>query len=348
MALLSGLLLSLLPKRYRDRLPASAHADLRQGAMVSGLSVALVGLGILIHRYLAFLQVRVSDLGQRAIDRGAEGVLANRVVHFGMGAVAAAEYLFHPWTLLLIYFTVEGVARFLAALITEEITGTLPLYALAWVEGRFRRARAERALGPRVPDIVEEVYSPDYDLRIFSCRRKRNWDRMITVSWEDKFYEVLDEQPGRASHHYVYRLRKSPPGRIVRALHPYDPQEVMAEEARQPGFLSWLSGVAQKRLAAIRAPDEPPPPDIVESVRGADYQLRIASARPKPEWNGLITIEYHHEHFGVFEQKQGTPAYPYVYHLRKLSPGEIIRSVYHYDDADADAHETRGSGDSRD
>jgi hypothetical protein len=328
--LLLGMILSLLPKRYRDSLSVSVQADLKQGAIASGLAVSIVCLASFILRYLTFIQYRVGDLGQRAIDRGVEGVLVNRVVHFGMGAVATAEYLLHPLTLLLIYFAVEGAARFLAALITEEITGTLPLYVLAWIEDRFRRARAERALGPLVPDIVEPMYSPDYDLRIFTCRRKRHWDRMITVSWQDQFYEVLDEQLGRPPHYFIYRLKKSRPGRVVRIVHQCDPQEVMQEKPKQPGFLSWLGDVAQERLAEIRAQREPFKPDIIESVSGADYQLRIASQRSKPGWNDLITIEYQNDLFEVFEQRQGPSAYPYVYLLRKLPPGKIVRTVYRY------------------
>jgi hypothetical protein len=94
-------------------------------------------LGFFIGRYLAFIQYRLADLGQRAIDRGGEGVLANQAVHFGMGAVASAEYLLQPLTVALIYFALEGTARFMAALVTEQITGTLPLYFLAWVEERI-------------------------------------------------------------------------------------------------------------------------------------------------------------------------------------------------------------------
>jgi len=325
-----GMVLSLLPKRYRDRIPALAQADLRRGAIASGLAVALLCLGLFIVRYLAYIQYRVGDLGQRAIDRGAEGVLANRVVHFGMGAVATGEYLLHPLTLLLIYFAVEGAARFLAALVTEEITGTLPLYVVAWIEDRFSQARAERALGPRVPDIVEPMYSPDYDLRVFTCRRKRNWDRLITVSWQDQFYEVLDEQPGRPPHYFIYRLKKSPPGRILRTVHEYDPQEVMREELKQPGFLAWLGDVAQQKLAQIRPQREPPLPDIIDTIIGKEYQLQIASQRPKPEWSALATIEYQNDFFEVFEKRQGPSAYPYVYLLRKLPPGKIVRTVYRY------------------
>ena len=303
-----GMILSFLPKRYRDRLPVSVEADLRHGAIASGLAVSLVGVAVFIFRYLSFIQYRVGDLGQRAIARGQEGLLANEVVHFGKGAMAAAEYILNPLTLLLIYFIVEGAARFLAALVAEEITGTLLLYVVAWVEDRFSQARAERALGPRVPDIIESVYSPDYDLRIFTCRRKRGWGRMMTVDWQEKFYEVIREEAGKPPHHFIYRLRKSPPGRVVRHVHRYDPEEMMHGEQRPPGFLSWLSEQAQRRLTDLRERQEPPAPDIVETFRGPDCDLRIASRRAKLGWDHLVTIEYLDRLYEIGERRSGTPA----------------------------------------
>jgi len=272
----------------------------------------------------------VGDLGQRAIARGQEGALANEVVHFGMGAVAAAEYILHPLTLLLIYFIVEGAARFLAALVTEEITGPLPLYVVAWVEDRLSQTRAERALGPRVPDIVECVYSPDYDLRIFTCRRKRGWDRLMTVDWQEQLYEVIREEAGKLPHHFIYRLRRSPPGRVVRIVHRYDPEEVVHGERHPPGFLSWLSEQGHRRLTDLREQHESPARDIVEAFSGPDGELRIASRRPKPGWDYLATIEYLDQLYEVGEGPPGTPAYPYVYLLRKLPPGKIVRTVLRY------------------
>lgn len=330
-SLLLGIILSLLPKRYRDRLPASAQADLRQGALASGLAAAVGCFILLIFRYLDFLQFRVGDLGQRAIDRGQEVVLTNEVAHFGMGTVALAEYLFQPLTVALIYFCLEGTVRFFAALITQEVTGTLPLYLLAWIEDRFSQARAERKLGPRMPDIIEEVYSNEYDARVFTCRRRRHWDRMFTLEWNGQFYEVVGEQPGKPPHHYIYRLKKSPKGRVVRSVRAYDAEELMREKLRRPGFLAWLSELAQDKLAETRTLRLPPLPDIIDYIYGKEYQLQIASQHPKEGWDHLITIEYQNMRFEVYKQVGGTPTYPYVYLLREPPPGKIIRTVQHYE-----------------
>ncbi len=325
-----GMTVSLLPSRYRQRLPASLGMDMGRGAIVSGLIESIVCLMTVIVRYLAFLPHRVGELAQRAMGSGAEDVLAVPAVQFGMGYAVAMEYLSNPVTLALIYFSIEGVVRVFAAVVTDEIVGTLPLYGIAWMEYRIGQARAERALGPRVPDLVEEVYSPDYDLRIFACRRKKNWDSMATVEWKDQLYEVLGEQPGKPPHNFIYRLRKSPPGRVVRTVELFDPQGVMREKLPRSGVLDMLTDWTEERLARWIVQRSPAGPDIVEGVQGAEYQLRVASARRKPGWDHLITIEYQGELYEVFEQKKGTTLYPYVYLLRKIPPGKIVRTVQRY------------------
>jgi hypothetical protein len=328
----ASLAASLLPKQFRYRLPFVYSLDLRKGAIVSGLLEGLVSLTVVIVRYLIFLPQKVGEMGGRVIERGAETALISEAVHYGMGYVALVEYLFHPLTILLIYFTVEGVARLLAALVTEEIVGTLPLYFIAWAVERFGRARAERALGPRVRDIVEPVYSPDYDLRIFTCRPKRDWDRMITVSHEGQFYEVVGEQAGKPPHRFIYRLRKSKPGRVIRAVDAYDPDEVLVVEKPSSGVLTqavaWLGRRLGMRVVEQGAP--PPISDIVERLTNGDFELRISSCRSKPTWNHLMTVEYEDEFYEVAGEAPGTTPHPYVYLLRRLPQGKAIRTLHHY------------------
>lgn len=188
MSFLLSIFLSLLPRRYRVRLSVYAGMDLRNGALVSGVIEGLVCLVIFIGRYLGFIQAKVGAMVEQAIAKGQEGVLAVPAVQYGMGYVSMVEYFLHPLTWVLLYFAVEGTVRAVAAATTEETIGTLPLHILAWADERVGEWRMERALGPRVADIVEAVYSPDYDLRIFTCRPKPAWDRLMTVEYEDVYY----------------------------------------------------------------------------------------------------------------------------------------------------------------
>jgi len=56
---------------------------------------------------------------------GGETVLSGSVI------VVLMEYLIQPLTLVLAYFAIEGVVRFVAAFVTGEIVPTLPLAAIA-------------------------------------------------------------------------------------------------------------------------------------------------------------------------------------------------------------------------
>ncbi|MGH9651309.1 MAG: hypothetical protein ACRD3I_12670, partial [Terriglobales bacterium] len=313
MSFLLSIFLSFLPRRYRIRLSVYAGMDLRNGALVSGIIEGFVCLGIFIVRYLGFIQAKVGELGERAIAKGAEGVLAAPAVQYGMGYVSMVEYLLHPLTWLVIYFALEGTVRAVAAATTEETIGTLPLHVVAWADEKFGDWRMERALGPRVADIVESIYSPDYDLRIFTCRPKRNWDRMITVSYQGQFYEVLGQQDGKSPQPFVYRLRKSKPGRVVRAVHDYDPEEVL-RNVSDPSLAARITAWFGSRRAQRRAQQEMAPlvPDLVERIQGEDYELRIASCRPKAGWDNLMTVKYKDVYYEVVYEKPGPPAYPYV------------------------------------
>jgi hypothetical protein len=332
LSFLVGILISFLPKRYRDLFPDSLRGYLRAAAVVSGLVECLGCLGIFCVRYLVFLQQNVGALADRAIARGGEEVFGAPAVQAGMGYVSTVEYIFHPLSLLLIYFTLEGAVRFYAAGITEEIVGTLPLHVVAWAQERLGQARAERALGPRVADIVEQVYSGDYDLRIFSCRPKRDWDRLITISYGDQLYAVVGEQAGKPPYRHIYHLRKTRFGWIVRNIHHYDPQEVLLVEEAPPPFTSRMIGWVLDRLGGERAAEAmgPPVPDLVERISSLAYQLRIASCRPKPTWDHLITVEYEGEYYEIVEEKQGAAPHPYIYLLRKLPETKAIRSLHHY------------------
>ncbi|MBI4466604.1 MAG: hypothetical protein HY656_04145 [Acidobacteria bacterium] len=222
---LAGILLSLLPERYRRWWEPASTVHFRGAAFLSGL-VQCVGcfLAFLL-RYLAFFQRRVVEMGGAVIEAGAEEALAGQGVQFGMGIVTTLEYVLQPLTVLLIYFTLEGVVRLAGAAFTEEVLPTLPLHLVAWAQERLEARRAERALGPPVVDTVERGDGKHYDLGIASCRPKPNWDRLMTVAYEDEFYEVIKEERGARPRQFIYLLRKMPEGKVIRGLHHYRPDE---------------------------------------------------------------------------------------------------------------------------
>ncbi len=225
--LLSSVLLSFLPQRWRRRWTASYEVELVRGAFISGLLQFGVCIVVLIVRYLFFIDARMKAIAATLVAQGREAVMADRAFQYGAGAFAMVEYLIHPLTLLLIYFLIEGLVRFSAALIGDEVVGTMPLHLVALTHERYSRAAAERALGPRIPDEVRPGDGRDCDLRVLSCRPKPAWDRLMTVSYQDTLYEIADRSEGAPPRPYVYLLRLKPQHKVVRGLHRYDPNEVL-------------------------------------------------------------------------------------------------------------------------
>ena len=230
---LAGVLLALLPRQFRSRLAWASEANLHGPAIVSGLAETAVSLGLIIYRYFLFFEWRMGTIADAAIKRGAEEALGSMAVQFGSGWVVLVEYLLRPLTLLLIYFTIEGVVRVLAAGIGEECAGTLPLYLLASGLESLKKVWKEHRLGPRVPDLVQYCKGISYDLSIASCRPKPTWDRLMTIEYEDEFYELYEKKQGAPPRPYLYLLRKLTPGKVIRGLHHYHPDEALTEKQRK-------------------------------------------------------------------------------------------------------------------
>jgi hypothetical protein len=230
---IAAMVVALLPRQFRSRWAWASDVSLRVPAICSGLAEAVISLGLIIFRYFVFFQWRMGTIAGATFKQGgAEEALGNPYAQFGMGFTALAEYAFSPLTLLLVYFSIEGVLRLFAALSVDECAGTMPLYLLAWGLDRAGKARKERQLGPRVLDEVQHCKGISYDLVIASCRPKPGWNRLITVEYEDQLYELFDEKKGVAPRPHIYQLRKLSPGRIIRGLHHYRPDEMLTEKQR--------------------------------------------------------------------------------------------------------------------
>jgi hypothetical protein len=228
-SLFLGMIVSLLPKQYRNLWSGSATADFRQATILSGAVQGLGCLVLYIVRYFYFFEYRVGTIAKAAIKKGVEEALGSPAAQYGAGFTTTVEYFFSPLSVLLAYFAMEGVVRLFAAVITEETTGTLPLYVVAWVVGRVQAWRADRALGIPMEDEVHRFVRLDYDLAIASSRPKK-WDRMLTIEFEEKNYELYDQKLGPAPRPYIYLLKQISPGWVIRGLHHYRPDENLLEK----------------------------------------------------------------------------------------------------------------------
>lgn len=216
---ISGKFASLLPERYRGGMEIGASS-----ALISGVMQLVLCLSVFIYRYALFAHNRLFGNGTVALKAAEVG---GETAVMGSGSFVLAEYIIQPLTLALAYLAFEGLVRASAALVTGEIVPTLPLATIGWLHGKIDKVRAEIAMGKRIPDEVESVDSPDIKLRVRTCRPKASWDHRVTIFYQDKLYEVAEEQPGEPPRRFVYLLRYKPDNKLVRGIHHYDPDEVL-------------------------------------------------------------------------------------------------------------------------
>jgi hypothetical protein len=230
MNFLLGFAVVLLPERFRRQWLPQWHGNLLTSAAASGIAQMLSALGILAVRYPRFIQEQVAQIDARVVAGLAEkgGDTAVRAA----GIILLVAYVLLPTSLLLIYFAFEGAVRLIAAISTREVVGTLPLALLDIASQKWSEYYAEKKQGPRVPDLVSEppMNGSGYDLAIASCRSRPGWDHLMTISYNDKLYEVAEYIEGDEPRKHIYLLRLAPLQKVVRGLHQYDPEEVMKDK----------------------------------------------------------------------------------------------------------------------
>jgi len=74
----------------------------------------------------------------------------------------------------------------------------------------------------------------------------------------------------------------------------------------------------------------PPIMDVVEARETGEYDLRIASCRPRPNWNNLMTVRYQDELYEVVREERAAKPRPWVYVLRKKPEGKVVRGLHTY------------------
>ena len=199
-------MLSFLPPRYRSAWRHSASGSLVRAAAVSGF-LEMVAFGTL------YIVGFVSAFTHLAV----------------IGPLAFVEYLFYPKSWPLAFFFFDGTIRWLSSL-SGQAVGSLALYPATWIHGWLERRAERRRLGSKVPDTIERGDGARYELRISSCRPKGNWDKWMTVMYEERLYEIAAAELGQPPRPYLYLLRTKPESKVIRGLHRYDPNEVFQEE----------------------------------------------------------------------------------------------------------------------
>lgn len=246
---LLGPIFAFLPKRWRKTLSFLRSATWGRAAMVSGLAEFLGAIIALAYWYMCAMTNWVNH----AVGYGLSGKFHQVVTVQDIGAVALSVWVTHPLTLILGYFMVEGVARFLAAY-SGETLGTFPLFLCdKIVFGRIRGRETEdsqgmegapgnarsffsairgRVLSSMTPDVCDEI-CPRTDeagetLEICASRQKKEWNPPRVIRFEGEYYRLESCSAGVGARPFRYMLRRLAVGVPGRTVLIYDPPDAVS------------------------------------------------------------------------------------------------------------------------
>lgn len=208
----AGMFVSMLPPRYRRWWPLEDDLGFVRATAVSGLLQIALFIFLVLVNVLDRFQREAIEIEMAALNRPDSRLLLPRE---GIGVFAFANTVFQPANMLMFYMMIEGIIRTFGAWIGGQVLATLPLTAVALIHTKIEVLPEKRRIGPPIIDEVERVEGKDYDLQILSCRPKADWNKHITVEFEELFYQVIREERREDARPYVYYLRKNPVGRLV-------------------------------------------------------------------------------------------------------------------------------------
>lgn len=244
---LLGPLLALLPRRWRNSLPAASIVDWRRATVLSGFGETVIALVAVMYWYSYFMTL----LMNRGLDSALAGKMGPRVTDQEIGFTGLLIWATHPLTWLLAYAGVEGSVRLAGAAFTETNLGTFPLFLLDKIIGKisgrseqgaaqaagysqgnfssYMDAIRERAVYKRLPQVPDELFlsgsGADEFLEIRASRKKPDWNPPRTVRYQDTFYRLEAISSGMPPRPFRYRLRKLAAGVMGRTVLVYSPDE---------------------------------------------------------------------------------------------------------------------------
>jgi hypothetical protein len=219
----------LLPRPWRALVYRGSQQLLARAAFISGILECLVSAFALTFWYLAFSNM----LGDGSLHSVLPAVRASSFSWEIVAQASFSSFLVHPVTCLILYFGLEGMARALTALASNETMGTLPFWALEKIYRVIKTGRRLMQI-PLVPDEITGGGS--FELQIASCRRRDDWKYPFTIRYGGAYFQVIAEKfisAGPRPH--IYSFQRLPAGEIASGLQEYDPKDVLTpEEHIQP------------------------------------------------------------------------------------------------------------------
>lgn len=215
---LSAMAHALLPRAWWGDWQPRSTVTLRRAALLEGWLQMLVFAAVQVWRYVFFFALRARQMSAVAGTNEGTQLYYSFIVTVEFLLVNAPSLLFE-------YLALEGAVRALAIWTNGEVVPNWFLSLIALATRSSAARSAERALGARVPDVVQPGDGQRFALRVASCRKK-DWTPSLTISYRDALYELVGEEQGPAPRRFVYLLRANPPSKIVRGLREYDPNDV--------------------------------------------------------------------------------------------------------------------------
>lgn len=250
---LLGPFLTLLPRRWRQAMPAFLWVDWQRAAIVSSVAEFLAAIVGLAEWYFHGLGRWVDTSVSNAVDgKAMVGITTNDIA-----GVTYFVWITHPLTWFIGYFILEGVVRFVAAAVTDNIYGTLPLYIadkfvgnILWpapaksldlggpvpsggVSSQTRPFRDSflTAMTPKASDELRFKQREEGEiLEIHASRMKQDWAPPRVVRYADSYYRLERFSREVGSRPFVYHLRKLAAGVPGRNVLLYQPEEVLVRE----------------------------------------------------------------------------------------------------------------------
>lgn len=210
---LRDVLLSFCPAAVRQKIRPYSPLTMVRAAIWLGLAQVALCSFVLVTRYRHFFETR-AQLWSSQMKGTPEWFQS------GTAVLITFEFLLYPISLLLGYFLMEGLVRFAAGLITSEAIPTLPVW-LGFKLIEFEQARKRARRLKLMPADQFELLT-EQRVRIRSALRKAEWNGSVTISIDERWYEIESEERGSAPYVYIYLLRPASPGKILRRLERYE------------------------------------------------------------------------------------------------------------------------------
>lgn len=213
-SLLRDTALSFLPESMRVVHRPHSTITLVRATTITGMLQFLLFAVLTILRFKAFALLRRQQWSP-VIGGASDAVQITAML------ILTLEFVIHPTSLVLVYFSIEGLTRFISGLGLEQPLGTLPAFLAAKFLARRRDKQATDYAKRQPPDLVEFTSDGEH-VRIASCLPKTTWNASITIGIQGDWYLVEREETGAYPRAYIYVLQRAPTGRVLRSYEEYN------------------------------------------------------------------------------------------------------------------------------